>query len=326
MISPQCHNLIRDYTLFLHNMKKLFPTHDDFIRNILSNKEVAIDYLKTALPEHIVNMLDFSTLKQISETYVSDTLEKTISDIVFECRLKDTNKTIRICLLIEHKSHPDKYASIQVGSYIFSSFLKQIQNKEPLSVVVPILLYHGEKRWKCKTLDELFKDIDEELKQFIPSFDFIFNDLGKLDDHAIEALQNKFLAASFLALKHNWNKEWLEKNVVKLLTLAMEGPEGLQKGIIIYIGSRSVFNENVLNSLPDSIKKDVMNSLEIYYERGIKEGLEKGLERGLERGRIEKEEGVVRNLLATGQFTISQIANYASVSESFVRKVKALLK
>jgi len=35
---------------------------------------------------------------------------------------------------------------------------------------------------------------------------------------------------------------------------------------------------------------------------------------------------VVSNLLAAGKFTISEIANYATVSEDFVRKVRSALE
>lgn len=96
-------------------------------------------------------------------------------------------------------------------------------------------------------MNDLFDGIDESLKKFIPSFDFIFNDLGKLDNKEIETLNNKFLAASFLALKHTWNREWLENNILKLLTFSLDGPKGLQKGLIIYMGSRSIFTEKILN-------------------------------------------------------------------------------
>lgn len=101
-------------------------------------------YIESALPSEILKELDFSEFEQISETYLSDDLRKSISDIVYQCKLKNSKKKIKICLLIEHKSFPDKYTPVQIGGYIFSSFQKQIQNKEPLSPVIPILLYHGE--------------------------------------------------------------------------------------------------------------------------------------------------------------------------------------
>ncbi len=63
-----------------------------------------------------------------------------------------------------------------------------------------------------------------------------------------------------------------------------------------------------------------MNSLEIYYEKGM----EKGIERGIEKGRTEKEKNIVLNLLEIKTLTISDIANIAEVSESFVKKMRDL--
>jgi predicted transposase YdaD len=81
---------------------------------------------------------------------------------------------------------------------------------------------------------------------------------------------------------------------------------------------------------------------DIFYQVGEKRGLEKGLARGLEKGREKgreegreegrekgREEGkaeIVKNMLATGEFSITQLANLAGASEAFVRKVKKNLK
>lgn len=51
-----------------------------------------------------------------------------------------------------------------------------------------------------------------------------------------------------------------------------------------------------------------MNTLDIYIKKGRKEGFEKGKEQ------------VVGNLLATGKFSISEIAAFAGVAETFVKK------
>lgn len=46
---------------------------------------------------------------------------------------------------------------------------------------------------------------------------------------------------------------------------------------------------------------------------------QKGIEKGIEKGKKE----VVGNLLAAGKFSVSEIANFASVTEGFVQKVRA---
>lgn len=286
------------------------PSHDDFIRNILSNKEIAVAYFKSYLPAFVSKRLDFSELQQLPDTYLSDELKKSMSDIVYSCKLKNSKESVQVSLLIEHKSYPDKYTSVQIGAYIFSAFQKQIKNKEPLFLVIPVLLYHGKTKWKYSPLKSLFEDIDNDWKQFLPNFEYVYNDLGLLSDKEIEALNNKFLAASILALKHSQEKEWIEQNAIQLLMLASHGSKGLRKGFIIYLYSRSRLEEKTLNSLPEAIKKDVMNTLDIYFERGVEKGKEQ----------------IVQNLINTGKFTMPEIANLAGVPEAFVKKVNILMK
>jgi flagellar biosynthesis/type III secretory pathway protein FliH len=57
-------------------------------------------------------------------------------------------------------------------------------------------------------------------------------------------------------------------------------------------------------------------------EIGRAEGLEIGVERGVEIGIEQSKVDFIKNLLAANQFTVAQIANFASVTESFVRKVR----
>jgi hypothetical protein len=94
-------------------MNENLPSHDDFIRNILSNKEIAVEYFKNYLPAFVKDKLDFSELIQLPDSYLSDELKKTISDIVYSCKQKNRKGSVKVSLLIEHKSHPDKYTPVQ---------------------------------------------------------------------------------------------------------------------------------------------------------------------------------------------------------------------
>ena len=53
-------------------------------------------------------------------------------------------------------------------------------------------------------------------------------------------------------------------------------------------------------------------------EKGIKKGIEKGIGKGIEEGKAQ----VVANLISAEKFTISEIANFASVSESFIKRIQ----
>ena len=108
-----------------------------------------------------------------------------------------------------------------------------------------------------------------------------------------------------------------------MLIWASQGPGALHKGFIIYLYSiGNLKEENVLNSLPQAIKKTVMNTLDIYIEKGRKKGIEEGIEKGIEKGK----EQVVKNLLTAGKFSVAEIAGFTGVTEAFVKKVRAALK
>jgi len=51
--------------------------HDHFVRTILSDKTLAIDYFKSALPQHVIALLDFDTLQLSPDNYLSAELRKT---------------------------------------------------------------------------------------------------------------------------------------------------------------------------------------------------------------------------------------------------------
>jgi predicted transposase/invertase (TIGR01784 family) len=62
--------------------------------------------------------------------------------------------------------------------------------------------------------------------------------------------------------------------------------------------------------------------IERFINRGRQEGREEGREEGLQEGSEKTSTKFVRTLLATGKFTVAEIANFASVSEEFVLQVK----
>ena len=148
----------------------------------MGNQQVALDYFRTCLPQNIQDTLDFSTLRQLPDTYVSKDLQKSISDIIYSCRKADAAEEVKIALLVEHKSYIDKYTPIQMGSYLFSGFLKQIGNGETPSLIIPILLYHGKAHWEYKTLANLFDNLEPALKAFVPDYQYIFHNLGEIPD------------------------------------------------------------------------------------------------------------------------------------------------
>ncbi len=296
-------------------MRKINTTaHDNFIRAILSDKEIAVAYFQSFLPSSLAKQLDFDTLTQIPDTYLSESLQKSMSDMVFSCALRNRSESISIALLIEHKSYPDKYTPIQIGSYIFSGYEKQLKNNEPLSLIVPLLLYHGKGKWEYRKVSSLFPNSLSEWKQYIPDYDYIYNNLGGISDEEVEKLQNKFLLASLLALKYSFQKNWLAQNAIRILILSENVAENLQRNLAVYLFANSNLNEqeivNLLESLPLKLKETVMNTLDIVEEKGVKKGIEMGVT------------NVARNLLLNTDFSMEKIATLTGMSVESVAKIR----
>jgi len=316
---------------YIYGMSKQHTTiHDNFIRSILADKVVAASYFENYLPSFVSEKLDFSTLTQIPDTYLSERLRKSMSDIVYTCQRKEGGEEVKVCLLIEHKSYVDKYTPVQIGGYIFSGLQKQLDNKEKLSIIIPVLLFHGNGRWEYQTLLDLYDHVDAEWNAFIPNFSYIYNNLGDIPDEAVEALNNKFLAASLLALKHTFQTDWLGFNILRMLVLAEEAPKNLQKSFAVYLFERSMLSgdliEKLLESLPSVLKETIMSTADTFVEKGKKIGIEEGIKEGLEKGIEKGKADIIKSLLLNTDFTISKIAALTSVSEDFVLNIQTEIK
>ena len=217
---------------------------------------------------------------------------------------------MKVTLLIEHKSHPDKNTPVQIGHYIFSGLQKQLQNKERLSVIIPVLLYHGKGKWVYQKLSGLFKTQFTGWNQFIPDFDYIYNNLGDIPDEQVESLNNKFLAASLLSLKHSFEKEWLERNALRILLLTEQAPKNLQSNLVVYLFGSGIWEEEkiieLVKSLSSDLRETIMNTLDYYVEKGEQQAHIK----------------LVRNLIKATSLTDQQIAYAVEVTEDFVLKIR----
>lgn len=274
------------------------PTvHDSFFRAILADKQVAIAYFKSVLPEHITQLLDFSTMEQVSGTYVSESLAKTLADVVYRCKRRDGKGSVDISLLVEHKSRPDKYTPVQVGGYIFSGYQQQIEEgRKQLSPIIPILFYHGEEKWEYWTLDRLFAGLESELLGFLPKFDYLYNNLRDASDEEIKAVGHHFLVASLLSLKHAHDKAWLGSNFSFVIKIGLAGVEGyLGQKLVVYCLHQAELSpeeaRKLTRKLPETIRRQVMSTYELLKAEGKAEGIELGRleERALAQRLIEQE-------------------------------------
>ncbi len=147
----------------MKNSKYISTPHNDFFLAMMKYQEFSIAFFKQHLPQKLMQALDTKSLKLLDTTYLDDSLKKSISDLVFSCKIK--GKLSYITLLVEHQSTADKLMPFRIFHYLFG-FLNNHRKehpKQPLPPVYTLLFYHGEVTPYPYSLD-LLKCFDDPLK------------------------------------------------------------------------------------------------------------------------------------------------------------------
>jgi len=306
--------------------------HDKFFKNVLSDINIAKKFIASFLSPEVLQHINIETLQYAETDFLLQDLKEIFSDIVFTVN-KKTDEEIYISIILEHKSRPDDFTAVQLLLYIAYGYYKQYKNTKSLQLILPIVFYHGKQKWIYKPIEDLLKDLPQELKRFIPTFKTVFIDLKNFSDEQLDSLGDALLTSILLLEKYAFKPDELAKKI-KLIyeKLNSVGNRNLLYPIIVYSMSLIKIDtiKQIIQELPTPIKSNVMTAYDTLIqegrEKGIQEGIEKGLEKGLEKGREEgREEGLEKGVLNLHKrdFSIPQIADIMEIS---VEKVKSILK
>jgi len=162
------------------NIQKNNNIHDNFFKSLFSVKENLADLLHGSLPQEIIGETKLDTLEYDPTEYIDQELAPYFKDI--SCNIMYSDNNVKISLLYEHKSYPDKNIHLQLLRYILNVWENQADNKHELTPVITMVFYHGKRKW---TDSGFVKNVPEELKRFVPLFDYALFDTKDIEDHAL---------------------------------------------------------------------------------------------------------------------------------------------
>lgn len=193
--------------------KNLVNSHDRFFKELFSKKEEVSEFVSKTFPQELSDKLNLETLEIDKTEYVDNKLRTSFSDIVYNCKYgKDT--IVKISFLFEHKSYPESYPHLQLLGYMLKIWETQIKQKQDLTPVIPIIFYHGEKKWNKKPFENYFSGIDEILRNFIPIFDYQIIDTSNYSDAQIQQVFSSLeLQIGMLILKNIYNEQKILKEI-----------------------------------------------------------------------------------------------------------------
>ena len=164
-------------------MSKINHPHDKFFHSMFSREENARDLLRNALPHPILRVLDLSSLEISRESYIDEELVTHQSDILIRTRLRDS--PLLVYILVEHKSYPYRWTLLKLLAYMVRIWEKEhAQHKrlKKLPPIIPMIFYHGSRRWRLPLDFSSYMEIGEELLSYIPSFRAVMFNLQQLGD------------------------------------------------------------------------------------------------------------------------------------------------
>jgi len=294
--------------------------HDKLFKAVFSEPEEAGAWLRGVLPRDVVEALNFKKMRLESGEFVDRSLNDRHSDLLFSTCWKDGSVCL-LYVLIEHQSTPDPMMAFRIARYIvriWERWQEKPENKyeKQLPMVLPVVVYHGERYWKAGGLEALVKrpeGLEVALGNLVPQLDYQLVNLRTLSDDQIPGralgrltlmmLRNVALGHNLWRLLFQWG--WLlddawresgERAIELLLSYIYRVNEEPDEGEV-----RAFLAENLQPTTREVFVNAKKTAAEKWFEEGLETGLEKGLKEGRVAGRAEgrekgQQEGIVLGL------------------------------
>jgi Putative transposase, YhgA-like len=201
-------------------------------------------------------------MKRVNDSFTDEELSEHLADVVYQTEFAG-QKTL-VTLLFEHKSYIEKYPHLQLLQYILNIWKEERKQKKDLSIIIPIIIHHGEGNWQYKSMKSYFEGVHPALEKFIPAFDYLFFTLDKIEDYQIANFQNTLLSMTAMLLKHSHDEEdeflklssfWAEK----LNRLDADEQMAFIKTVFYYIESALNLTQNKLSPIFTQVSNNVNN-------------------------------------------------------------------
>jgi len=174
--------------------------HDALFKASLT-PEAARALCRAVLPAELATSIQGAELSSEPVSFVENSLKELRSDVCYSARL-DGCETL-LYVLVEHQSTVDPLMVFRVLRYMVDlwGWWLDRQEKTPsrLPLVIPIVVYHGERAWDAaQTFEELIElppALGATARGFVPSFHFQLDDLTQRTDEELRARQAPPFAA-----------------------------------------------------------------------------------------------------------------------------------
>ncbi len=276
--------------------------HDHFFRDSFSRPEIIRDFIQEYLPIELLADIELDTLNLEDGSFVDEEMQTHHSDMLYSFQRTDS-ETSYIYLLFEHKSYPDSEVALQLLRYMVRIWSQVPRENGKLRPIVPLVIYHGERRWQIASDFHSMLNLPEAWKPHTPQFDYLLYDFSHRSDAAIRG--EIWLRVCLMVLRTIFDPTLHDQfpDVVKLAFELSNQRRGVDyiRTIMYYFGKAT--EKVTYKRIKEVVEAheqgaNIMATMEQeLMERGYKRGIVQGIEQGIERGKYEKAIETARKLL-----------------------------
>ncbi|MEA3496017.1 MAG: Rpn family recombination-promoting nuclease/putative transposase, partial [Bacteroidota bacterium] len=154
-----------------------------------------------------------------------------------------------------------------------------------LTAVIPIIFYHGKKKWDNKGFEEYFGNIDNELQNFIPKFDYELIDTSTYSDKELrEHFDNIELQVGLLIMKNIFNEQKMLEQIGHLseqineLLRTKEGKDFFDSISVYMLNSTEITSDKyreLMETISTQAEQQFVSTAQKLEYRGIEKGIDK---------------------------------------------------
>ncbi len=288
------------------------------------------------LPQEILDICDFSTLRLAPGSFVEDHLKAYYSDVLYSLKTRD-GQAGYVQVLIEHQSTPDKLMAFRMLRYAVAAMQQHLDaGHSMLPLVIPVLFYAGRRSpypYSTRWLDACAIPQYAE-KLYNASFPLV--DVTVIDDDAIRG--HGRMAALTLVQKHIAERDLAKildplismmeahpltrQQIVSLINyLIQTGKTENAKTLMHKIASRMPHQEGEMLTIAQQLEEyGYYKGIQMGRVEGINQGIEQGIEQGKEEGIGQGVNFVARRMLDSG-YEMAAVAAITGLSEEALQQL-----
>ena len=295
--------------------------HDKIFRTVLDRKSDAIALINKALN----TQLEAKDIEKYNSSFINKVFQNREADIVY--KIKDRS----IFILIEHQTKVDYLMPYRILEYevaIMQSAidLDKIKNKESkIPLVIPIVLYTGNKKWNAKKYLEENQEKIEGIENGLGNYNLI--DINEMTEK--ELLEDNSFISKMMLIEKSKNTENIVEILEKIVKITKEEDKETLRRIISIILEEKI-GITKAKELIEKMEGDEGNMLavvdmirrenQMYIEIGKKEGKIEGKKEGVKQGELKEKIKIVTNMLKE-KFNIETIQKITGINKEEIEKI-----